>query len=73
MTVRRIVAELGKDPDLAVRAGEIYSWVCGTTRPRPERAIALARMSGGRISLDDVYGHSTEVRGERADARRSPS
>jgi hypothetical protein len=56
----RIVAALGRDPDLSVTTKAVYEWLRGH-HPRPDRAIALVELSGGRLSLDMIYRHSQEI------------
>lgn len=60
-SVPKIVAELGRDPDLAVTPKGVYSWLAGRNRPSPRRAEALEAMSRGEISLQDIYGHQREM------------
>ncbi len=33
----------------------IYHWIGGTHVPRLERAVAIARLSQGRLTLGDIY------------------
>lgn len=40
----------------------VYQWLSGDRVPRPDRAAAMVRGSGGQISLDDVYRHREEIR-----------
>lgn len=56
----RIVAALGRNPELSVTNGAVYEWLRGH-QPRPDRAIALVEMSGGRLSLDAIYRHGREI------------
>jgi hypothetical protein len=60
----RIVAALGRDPDLSVAPHAPYDWLRGHP-PRPDRATALVELSEGRLSLDAIYNHSREIE-ERA-------
>jgi len=66
--VPRIVAALGRDPDLRVTNNAVYNWLRGHA-PRPDRARALVELSGGSLTLDDIYNHSRQVR-RTADPRR---
>lgn len=59
--VSRIVAALGRDPDLRVTTNAVYEWVAGRNAPTTDRGIALVRMSGGRLTLDAVYQHRHQV------------
>ena len=65
--VPRIVAALGRDPDLRVTNDAVYQWLRGV-EPRPARAMALVELSGGRLTLETVYNHSREVRGQAGTA-----
>ena len=65
--VPRIVSALARDPDLRVTSDAVYMWLRGVA-PRPARAEALVRLSRGRLTLDDIYGHAREVR----DRERQP-
>ena len=47
--------------DLAVTDHAIYDWISARRAPHPSRAIAMAHLSGGAVSLEDVYGHRREV------------
>lgn len=60
MTVARIVEELSTDSRNSITPGTVYEWVAGH-QPRPDRALALVRISGGELSLDDIYRHRTEL------------
>jgi hypothetical protein len=59
--VPRIVAALGRDPDLRVTNQAVYEWLQGHA-PRPTRAMALVEMSRGRLTLDAIYDHGRQVR-----------
>lgn len=60
--VSRIVAALGRDPELSVTAPAVYMWIAGRHAPSPARAIALVRLSRGQITLDAIYEHRTQIR-----------
>lgn len=64
--VSTIVDALGRDPDLRVTSTAVYEWLQGH-EPRPERARALVEISGGRLTLDMIYSHRSEL----ADLRRA--
>jgi hypothetical protein len=34
----------------------VYGWVGGRIAPRPQRAIAIARLSGGALGVGEIYG-----------------
>jgi hypothetical protein len=71
-TVTRITNELNAR-GVGVQDKTVYSWVSATRFPRPPHAVALVTMSGGAISLDDVYRHSARCGGRpesSADASR---
>ena len=59
--VSRIVSALAYDPDLRITNQTVYEWLQGHA-PHPSRAMALVQMSGGRLTLDAIYGHGREVR-----------
>ena len=59
--VPRIVSALARDPDLRVTNSAVYQWLQGH-EPRPARARALVRLSGGRLTLDAIYDHARQVR-----------
>jgi hypothetical protein len=44
-----------------VTRGAVYEWLRGASRPRPDHADALVRVSGGAITLRDVYDHRAKV------------
>jgi hypothetical protein len=48
----------------------VYNWLAGATTPRIAHAVALVRMSEGRISLDDIVRHRTEVADESSGQHR---
>jgi DNA-binding transcriptional regulator YdaS (Cro superfamily) len=50
---------------LGIRPSAIYHWVRGAIAPRPVHAAIiqrLARERGVRLTLDQIYGHSRELR-----------
>jgi len=52
---------------LDVRPSAIYHWIRGATTPRPAHAAViqhLARERGYKLTMDDIYGHSREVRAD---------
>ena len=59
--VPQIVKALARDPELRVTNQAVYEWLQGHP-PRPARAMALVEMSGGRLTLEAIYEHSSEVR-----------
>ena len=65
--VPRIVAVLGQDPNLRVTKHAVYHWLKGYA-PRPDRALALVEMSGGRPTLDAIYQHGRQMRQSEGDA-----
>jgi len=62
--VGRIVLSLAASGN-PVTNRAVYAWVGGFTRPRPDRAIAMVQISGGRLTLDDVYRQGMEIRNGR--------
>ena len=63
-TVRRLIADLG-ERGVGVTLHAPYDWLSGRTRPRPSRAVAIADLSGGRITLDEIYRQRAEIAGHR--------
>jgi hypothetical protein len=59
--VPNIVAGLASDPDLRVTNQAVYEWIQGHA-PQPARAMALVRMSRGRLTLEAIYSHAQQVR-----------
>jgi hypothetical protein len=63
VTVRGVVREL-TILGVPVTPKGVYGWLAGVTVPRAERAMAMVKISRGRIRLEDVYRHKLEVRGD---------
>ena len=59
--VPNIVAGLAHDPDLRITNQAVYEWLQGHA-PQPARAMALVEMSGGRLTLEAIYRHASQVR-----------
>ncbi len=59
--VSRIVSALAPDPALRITNQTVYEWLQGHA-PQPSRAIALVRLSGGRLTLETIYEHGRAVR-----------
>jgi len=60
-TVPAIVENLAHDPDLRITNQAVYEWLQGHA-PQPARAIALVKMSRGRLTLEDIYHHPKQIR-----------
>lgn len=43
----------------------VYMWVAGSTLPRPRTAVRLVQLSGGAVSLEDIYRHRALVAQEK--------
>lgn len=72
-TVPRIVAGMSSRPETKVTPKAVYEWLRGRS-PHPVRAQELVRLSGGRLTLDDIYRHPVELEGLSAPAgRRKPN
>jgi len=56
-----IVSALAHDPDLRITKHSVYMWLGGRA-PRAARAMALVKLSRGRLTLDAIYDHCREVR-----------
>jgi hypothetical protein len=51
--------------ELDIRSSAIYHWIRGATTPRPAHAIIiqrLARESGVKLTFDQIYQHSRDLR-----------
>lgn len=59
--VPRIVSALARYPDLRITNQSVYEWLQGHA-PHPSRAMALVRLSGGRLTLEAIYEHGRAVR-----------
>lgn len=60
--VQRLASDLSHvGPSITQNA--IYNWIAGFRTPHPSRAVAITQISGGHVSLDDVYRHRSEVEG----------
>ena len=46
---------------LPVTPFAVYHWVAADTAPRPPFAHALVRISGGALTLKDIYGHREQL------------
>jgi len=60
VTVSGIVSALSSDPELSVTRGAVYQWLRGHS-PTATRARALVKLSGGRLSFDEIYSHREEL------------
>lgn len=60
-TVPRLTRDL-VDLGQPITQKAVYEWLAGRVAPHPDRAMAITRISGGRVSLQDVYRHREEVR-----------
>jgi hypothetical protein len=52
---------------LDVRPSAVYHWVRAATSPRPAHAAVIQRLAserGVRLTLDQIYQHSRELRAE---------
>jgi hypothetical protein len=56
---------------LGIHPSAVYQWVRGATAPRPAYAAIiqrLARERGLRLTMDEIYGHSCELRATGAES-----
>lgn len=60
--VANIVDALRPFPELSVTRQAVYSWLAGFS-PRHDRAEALVRLSGGRITLSTIRNHARVMKG----------
>jgi len=56
--VSNLVDEMRKrGQDYAVTYSAVYQWCRGEHEPRPKKIRALAEISGGAISVQDIHDH----------------
>lgn len=58
--VQRLTRELAS-AGVPVTQKAVYHWLAGSHAPRPTHAAAIARVSAGRVSVEDVYRHRDVV------------
>lgn len=39
----------------SVSPSAIYKWIAGRHPPEPKHAVEVVRISGGQVSMDDIY------------------
>lgn len=54
-SARRLAAELD------TTAKSVFNWVEGVSGPRPPTAEAIARLSRGAVTVDDIRAHRSEI------------
>jgi hypothetical protein len=59
-TPTRIVEQL-RAAGTPVTPKAVYMWVSGDRLPRPEVALSLVEISGGTLSIADVYLHRHQM------------
>lgn len=42
----------------------VYSWLSGQTEPRLTTATYIVRVSGGKVTLEDIVQHRLTVKGD---------
>lgn len=47
----------------------IYQWIYAETEPRSAKALAMVKISRGKIKLQDIYRHIEVARDRRAKAQ----
>lgn len=47
----------GLGPDFAVTYSAVYQWCRGEHEPRPKKIRALAEISNGAITVQDIHDH----------------
>lgn len=62
--VTRVAEELAQR-QIPIHVDTVYKWVAGVHRPRVEVALRLVEISGGQVSLSDVYMHGLQLRALR--------
>lgn len=56
--VMNLVDEMRRrGPDYAVTYSAVYQWCRGEHEPRPKKIRALAEISAGAISVQDIHDH----------------
>ena len=68
---RRIADGLGRRLGYRITVGCVYKWIAGRTVPRPNAALALVDLSGGRLSLGDLVHHRAVLSRQRDRQRAS--
>jgi hypothetical protein len=53
-TVRRLVRDLEAE-GIRLSVVAVYQWIAGRTFPRPRTAAAIVRISGGRVTFEQIY------------------
>ena len=71
-TVPRLTREL-QTLGHPVTPNAVYEWLAGRVAPHPDRALAIARLSSGQVSLQDIYQHREDVRAAAVAETRSPT
>jgi len=59
-TVPKLIEEY-RSRGFSVTASAVYLWIRGTTVPRPDKATVIVELSGGELSLADVYSHKLGI------------
>ena len=73
-TFARFVRSYGVESlaaQLDIRSSAIYHWIRGATTPRPAHATIiqrLARESGVKLTFDQIYEHSRDLRADGDDS-----
>jgi hypothetical protein len=68
--VRRLTADL-QDSGHPVTIKAVYDWVSGRCIPRPDTALAMTRLAGGRFQIGEIYAHREQLlRGTRVSVVR---
>ena len=67
--VARLVRGLERIEGFAITRPAVYQWLSGRSAPQARRAYALARLSRGALTLEDVFASA----GERKPSPRSPA
>jgi len=62
VTPSRVAQEL-RSAGTPVTAGAVYKWVAGASVPRPEVALQLVELSGGRLTFAEIYLQRSIVQG----------
>ena len=58
--VTRLASELGRLGS-PVTSHAIHEWLAGRCAPNPVRAMAITQIAEGKLGLEDIYRHRSEV------------
>lgn len=62
----RVAKLLSENPETPVTVVSVYNWIAGRFYPRPAYAKRIVELSGGSLTLDQVYQHRDQVQEPRS-------